>query len=121
VPRLNQDLGDRLNFYPYYQELLKRRLKTKSIRLGDESRKYKKGKLFTLTCGWTEKEAVALGMARALKVTVAPIKSLKDSDLRGESPDCLNAAAVPYVLSAIYRKVVTDLDQVTVIQWEFVE
>lgn len=118
---MSKDRNDSLNFHPYYEELLKKRLKTKTIRLGDESRKYKKGQVFTLTCGWTENNTVVVGRAMILDVLVAPLSSLKDSDLDGESPDCLTVKAVPYVLSAIYRQVVSADDTITMLQWTYVD
>ncbi len=118
---LKKEPGDRLNFFPYYEDLLKRRLKTKTIRLGDESWKYKKGQVLNLTCGWNESQSLALGRVMITGVWVAPISSLKDSDLDGESPDCLTTKAVPYVLSAIYRQIVSPKDTITMLQWAFVD
>lgn len=97
------------------------RVKTKSIRFGDASKRYERGKILTLTCGWNEQEATELGKIKVLDVMVAPIRNLKDSDLVGESPDCLTVEAVPYVLSAIYRKVITKDDIVTLVRWDYID
>jgi len=118
---MNLGSADSLNFYPYYEHLLREKRKTRTVRLGDQTSKYRKGTVVGLTCGWTATHAVVLGNIRIVDVFCVPIRSLKDTDLEGESPDCLSVAAVPYVLSAIYRKIVTDSDHVTVIRWDYVE
>jgi hypothetical protein len=110
-----------LNFYPYYEHLLKERRKSKTLRLGDQTSKYHKGALVELTCGWDPTEAIVLGQIKITDVFSVPIASLSDEDLVGESPDCLSVAAVPYVLSAIYRKVVNESDIVTVIRWAYAD
>jgi len=110
-----------LNFYPYYEKLLREKRKTRTIRLGDQTSIYAKGRLLTLTYGWTPRKAKVLGRIKVLDVFSAPIRSLKDSDLEGESPDCSRVEAIPYVLSAIYREVVSEDDMVTVIRWAYVE
>ncbi len=114
-------LVDSLNFYPYYEHLLKERRKTKTVRLGDQVSKYHNGAIVKLTCGWNPTDAVVLAKIKIMDVFSAPIASLKDEDLLGESPDCLTVVAVPYVLSAIYRKVVNESDVVTVIRWAYVD
>jgi len=115
------DLTTSLNFYPYYEKLLKEKRKTKTIRLGDCAAIYPKERLLTLTCGWTPRKASVLGQIKVLDAFSKPIKLLRNEDLKGESPDCLTVEAIPYVLSAIYRKVVTENDIVTVIRWAYVE
>jgi len=110
-----------LNFYPYYRDLLRQKRKTVTVRLGDQTSRYQKGELLTLTCGWSGNDAVELGKIKVLDIYSASIGSLKDEDLNGESPDCLTVEALPYVLSAIYRKVVSEQDIVTVIRWAYVE
>jgi hypothetical protein len=114
-------LDSSLNFYPYYEELLRRKQKTKTIRLGDQTSKYTIGKHLTLTSGWNSTDIVEVGSIEVLDCYSKPIRSLTDSDLQGESPDCLKAQAVPFVLSAIYRRVVSEDDLVTVIRWTYVE
>jgi hypothetical protein len=118
---VSSDTNGSLNFYPYYESLLKQKLKTKTIRLGDQTSKYHKGSIIKLTCGWNPQEAVLLGDVRIVEVLSEPIGALKDEQLDGESPDCQTVAAVPFVLSAIYRKVVTESDIVTVIRWTYVD
>jgi hypothetical protein len=115
------DSVDTLNLYPYYEKLLREKRKTRTIRLGDQTSKYRRGQLFTLTCGWTPEQSSKLGKIRVLDVCSTQIKSLRDADLEGESPDCLRVAAIPYVLSAIYRKVVLENDIVTVIRWSYLD
>jgi hypothetical protein len=118
---MNPGPPDNLNFYPYYEQLLREKRKTRTVRLGDQTSKYRKGTMADLTCGWNPTDSMMLGQIRITDVFCVPIKSLKDVDLEGESPDCLSVAAVPFVLSAIYRKIVTQSDLVTVIRWDYVE
>ena len=118
---MSRESNGNLHFYPYYEDLLKERRKTSTLRLGDQTMKYRKGDLVKLTYSWNPQEAVMLGHVRIVDVFSVPIRSLKNEDLEGESPDCKTTQAVPYVLSAIYRKVVTEDDIVTVIRWNYVD
>jgi len=121
VEELYGDPTKTLNFYPYYEKLLKERRKTTTVRLGDQTSRYQKGELLTLTCGWAVNESVGLAKIKILDIRSAPVSSLKNEDLKGESPDCLTVEALPYVLSAIYRRVVSEHDTVTVIRWAYLE
>lgn len=116
IPTINT-----MNLHPYYEKLLREKRKTKTIRLGNQISKYEKGQLFALTCGWTPEQSSEVGKIRILDAYSTQIKSLKDTDLEGESPDCARVDAVPHVLSAIYRKVVSENDIVTVVRWAYVE
>lgn len=107
----------KLNFFPYYMPLLEKGLKTTTIRLGTNE-KFHKDDLVTITIGWSEKESEPLNMVRILGVMLKKVKDLSEEDLEGESPDCSHKEAVEYVLSAIYRKIVSKEDYVTIIKWE---
>ena len=116
----NMNFDSSLNFYPYYEELLRAKQKTKTVRLGDQTSKYPIGKSLILTCGWEPSETVEVARVEVLDCYSKPIRSLTDSDLEGESPDCVKVQAVPFVLSAIYKRVVSEDDIVTVIRWTYV-
>jgi len=109
-----------LNFYPYYEKLLKDKLKWTTIRLGDQRTKFAVGDLVMLTIGWSENENnLKLYKVQIQEVYYKRIKDLNNDDLDGESPDCTSNKAIPFVISAIYRKVVSDEDYVTVIKWKY--
>ena len=71
-----------------------------------------------LTVGWPdEKHFEELHTASIESVQEKKLAELTESDLVGESPDCLAVNAVSYVLGAIYRKVLTIDDLVVVIKF----
>lgn len=111
-----------LNFHPYYKQLLKKKEKYTTLRLGDRRSEYHIGDLITITVGWNEKsesDITLICKAQIIDVAYKQIKNITNDDLAGESPDCSSKESVPYVLSAIYRRVVTDNDFVTIIRWKY--
>jgi hypothetical protein len=105
----------RLNFFPYYKELLDSRVKTTTLRLhppgidpGDE---------VMLTVGWDETVAAELHTARTESVYERCIGDLTDHDLAGESPDCLSSASALYVMSCIYRQILSEETNVRVVKF----
>lgn len=111
-----------LNFHPYYEQLLKKKEKHTTIRLGDRRSEYHIGDLVTITVGWDEKnksETKSICKAQIVDVVYKPVKDITTKDLEGESPDCSSKESVPYVLSAIYRRVITNNDFVTIIRWKY--
>jgi len=109
-----------LNFHPYYEQLLKKREKYTTIRLGDRRSEYRVGDIVTITVGWNvESDAVEIGKAQIVDIQYKTIKNITEKDLEGESPDCLSKESVPYVLSAIYRRLITENDFVTIIRWKY--
>jgi len=110
----------RLNFFPHYKTLLEKGLKNTTIRLGVNNR-YEKNDIVSITVGWSEDNSEEVGFAKIVSVAHKKIKDLSEDDLEGESPDCSNKAVVKYALSAIYRKVVSEEDDITIIKWEKTE
>jgi len=111
-----------LNFYPYYEQLLKRKEKSTTIRLGDKRSEYRVGDIVTITIGWNEKsqhDVTEICKAQIISVLYKTIKNITENDLKGESPDCFSKESLPYVLSAIYRRAVTENDFVTIIHWKY--
>jgi hypothetical protein len=111
-----------LNFYPYYEQLLRRKEKYATVRLGDRRSAYHVGDVVTITIGWNEKnesDITPVCKAQIIDVIYKPVKDIREDDLEGESPDCYSKESLPYVLSAIYRKVVTENDFVTIIRWKY--
>ena len=111
-----------LNFYPYYEQLLRRKEKYTTIRLGDRRSDYHVGDIVTITIGWNEKSEsniTPICKAQIIDVMYKPVKNIIVDDLKGESPDCSLKESIPFVLSAIYRRVVTEKDYVTIIRWKY--
>jgi hypothetical protein len=110
----------KLNFYPYYQELLEKVAKNTTIRLGLNS-KFEIGDIVKITSGWSEVNSNNIYLARITSVIHKKLSEITAIDLEGESPDCTNKEAIPYVLSAIYRQLVTKESIVTIIKWKKIE
>ena len=108
-----------LNLYPFYEKLLRERKKCVTVRLGDQRSKYRVGQEVDLTVGWNEEEARLIDRAIITNVDFKRIKKIVETDIDGESPDCSSKKTIPYVLSAIYRKVVSEQDYVTIIRWKY--
>jgi hypothetical protein len=111
----------RLNFYPFYKKLLEERKKYVTIRLGDQRSKYYVGQEVDLTVGWNEEASKLVDSARITDVDFKKIEEIVEPDIDGESPDCASKKQIPYILSSIYRKVVTEHDHVTIIRWKYLE
>jgi len=110
-----------LNFYPFYERLLRERKKCVTIRLGDQRSKYYVGEEVNLAVGWNEEASKLVDRVRITNVDFKRIEEIVESDIDGESPDCTSKKQIPYVLSAIYRKVVTEQDYVTIVRWKYLE
>jgi hypothetical protein len=111
-----------LNLYPYYEKLVREKKKYATIRLGDQRSKYRIGQRVNLTLGWeNNNEKRLIDRVEITSVHFKRIKNIVKSDLKGESPDCLNKCAIQYVLSAIYRKIVSEEDYVTIIKWKYLK
>ena len=113
-------MSKKLNFFPYYKPLLKSGLKTTTLRLGNNN-KFDKSDLVTITVGWSERNSQPLYIAIISNVIYKKIEDLSEEDLEGESPDCTHRDSIEYVLSAIYRKIVSREDYITVIKWKDIE
>ena len=111
-----------LNLYPYYENLLREKKKHVSIRLGDQRAKYRAGEEVDLTVGWNENgNELLISRVVITNVDFKKINQIINTDIDGESPDCSRKELIPYVLSAIYRKVVSDEDYITIIRWKYLE
>jgi|GEM_PF-1024904 len=106
-----------LNFYPYYRQLLCQRRKTTTIRMSARE-PFQTGEEVLLTVAWPENGDLEPLYTATIEATYDRVLSeLSGEDLRGESPDCLTPEAVPFVLGAIYRKVLGPEELVTVIKF----
>jgi hypothetical protein len=90
--------------------------------LGDQRSKYFVGDVAVITIGWTESETNSkLEQVEIVKVDYKRIRDITGDDILGESPDCAQKEAIPFALSAIYRKIVSAEDYVTIINWKFAD
>lgn len=105
----------RLNFFPYYKELLDSRVKTTTLRLHPPG--IEPGEEVMLTVGWQEPGGAELHTARVETVYGRRIGDLTDYDLAGESPDCLSSASALYVMSCIYREILSEETNVWVVKF----
>lgn len=108
----------KLNFFPYYADLLSRGAKTTTIRITNREN-FEEGDLIDVTIGWSVEESKVLKSARITAVYSKRIRELTSSDFDGESPDCQEPYPTALVLGAIYRKVVGLDDIVWVIKFEY--
>lgn len=107
----------RLNFYPFYEELLSSKQKTTTLRIGD-SDIFTPGEIVLLSIGWDRNNATDL---HKIKITQCYTKKLSDltiQDFDGESPDCKNIAATQLVLSCIYKRVIKSDQIVHIVKYE---
>lgn len=109
----------RLNFFPIYEEYLRLKKKTTTLRLGDYA-SLKEGDDVMLSIGWQEDDAVVLHPGRIRKVYRRRIRDLNDIDFEGESPDCKTPETTRLVLGSIYRIKVRDDDEVWVVKFDHV-
>ena len=111
---------EQLNFFPYYEELLRGRLKTTTFRVGDSS-SFSKDEKVIITVGWEEVGAAHLHPARITSVYRRKIAELTEDDFRGESPDCQSREASRLVLSCLYRTVLPPDASVWVVKFNHLD
>jgi len=87
--------------------------------LGDASQRFQIGQPVELTVGWDRENAKVVADGVIKHLIVKKLKEITNHDLEGESPDCTSRDSVRFVLSSIYRTVVTDNDYVSIIKWEY--
>ena len=100
-----------LNFFPYYEDYLIKGVKTTTFRIEESG--LATGDAVMITVGWTEEAVRPIREARIRSVT-------RSLDFAGESPDCMTAETTRLVLGAIYRKVLTERDEVSVVKFDYV-
>jgi len=107
-----------LNFYSeIYADMLKKGRKTATIRLGDKSNKYQTGQLVWITIGRRFGPRQRLFTAVIDEVVVKPVGELTSREIEKENPEFRLPEEVMTFLSRIYDRVVTPLDNVTIISF----
>ena len=105
-----------LNFYsPVFADQLRHRRKTATIRLGDKSRKYRKGEIVMVLVGHRYGPRELLFHAVIDKVHVAGLGELSPRDIEKDNPEFRRVADTQQFLSQLYNREVSVDDVVTVI------
>ncbi|MDD2804001.1 MAG: ASCH domain-containing protein [Elusimicrobiales bacterium] len=109
----------RLNFYPFYEELLSSKQKTTTLRIGN-SDVFLPGEIALLSIGWDRNKATDLHKIEITQCYEKKISELANHDFDGESPDCKSIAAAQLVLSCIYKRVLKGDNIVRIIKFKHI-
>jgi hypothetical protein len=107
-----------LNFYsPVFVDQLKRGRKTATIRLGDKSKKYRKGELVLVTVGFQHSPREKLFEAVIDSVEVKRVEELSPRDIEHDNPEFRRLDEMVHFLEQIYGRKVEMDDAVTVVRF----
>jgi hypothetical protein len=107
-----------LNFYsPIVADQLRSRRKTATIRLGDKSKKYKKGMVVQILVGTRFSPRERVFDAVIDKVEVKPLADLSPREIEHDNPEIRRAEDMRIFLSQLYNREVGAEDTVTVIHF----
>ena len=107
-----------LNFYsPVFVDQLRSGRKTATIRLGDKSRKYKRGQVVWITVGYRHQPREKIFSAVIDDVEVKRVSDLSPRDVEHDNPEFRRRVVTVELLGAIYTRSISDEDTVTVIRF----
>ena len=107
-----------LNFYsPVFVDQLKRGRKTATIRLGDKSKKYRKGEVVLITVGFQHSPRERIFEAVIDGVEVKRVRDLSPRDIEHDNPEFRRREETVAFLETIYTRPISDDDHVTVIRF----
>jgi hypothetical protein len=107
-----------LNFYsPIFVDQLRSGRKTATIRLGDKSRKYKRGQVVWITIGYRHRPREKIFAAVIDDVEVKNVAELSPRDIEHDNPEFRRREETVAFLEKIYTRPVGDDDTVTVIRF----
>jgi hypothetical protein len=107
-----------LNFYsPIVADQLRSRRKTATIRLGDKSKKYKKGMVVQVLVGARYGPREKIFDAVIDKVDVKKLAELSPRDIEHDNPEFRRVEDTVHFLEQIYGREVSEEDLVTVIRF----
>jgi hypothetical protein len=107
-----------LNFYsPLVADQLRSRRKTATIRLGDKSRKYKKGMVVQVLCGARFGPRERVFDAVIDKVEVKTLAELSPREIEHDNPEIRRTEEMATFLGQLYNRPVAGDDTVTVIRF----
>jgi hypothetical protein len=107
-----------LNFYsPIFVDQLKRGRKTATIRLGDKSKKYRKGEVVLITVGFQHAPREKIFEAVIDSVEVKKVRDLSPRDIEHDNPEFRRLDEMVHFLEQIYGRKVDMEDDVTVVRF----
>ena len=107
-----------LNFYSaVFVDQLKRGRKTATIRLGDKSRKYKRGQVVWVTVGYRHQPREKIFSAVIDDVEVKKVSDLSPRDIEHDNPEFRRLEDTIEFLGKIYSRPISAEDTVTVIRF----
>jgi hypothetical protein len=107
-----------LNFYsPVVADQLRSRRKTATIRLGDKSQKYKKGKIVQVLVGARYGPRQKIFDAVIDKVDVKRLAELSPREIEHDNPEARRPEELATFLGQLYNREVSQEDTVTVIRF----
>jgi hypothetical protein len=107
-----------LNFYsPIFVDQLRSGRKTATIRLGDKSRKYKRGQVIWITIGYRHQPREKIFAAVIDDVEVKKVEELSPRDIEHDNPEFRRREETVDFLAKIYTRPISDEDTVTVIRF----
>ncbi len=107
-----------LNFYSaLFVDQLKRGRKTATIRLGDKSRKYKRGMVVWVTVGYRNSPREKIFSAVIDDVEVKKVSELSPRDIEHDNPEFRRLEDTVEFLEKIYTRPISGEDTVTVIRF----
>jgi hypothetical protein len=107
-----------LNFYsPVFVDQLRSGRKTATIRLGDKSRKYKRGQVVWITIGYSHQPREKIFAAVIDDVEVKRVDELSPRDIEHDNPEFRRRDETVDFLQKIYSRPIGEDDTVTVIRF----
>src|SRR2546421_3228501 len=107
-----------LNFYsPIVADQLRSHRKTATIRLGDKSRKYRKGMVVSVLVGARYSARDKIFDAVIDKVEVKTLAELSPREIEHDNPEIRRAEDMATFLGQLYNREVTEEDTITVIRF----
>jgi hypothetical protein len=107
-----------LNFYsPIFVDQLRTGRKSATIRLGDKSRKYRRGQVVWITIGYRHQPREKIFSAVIDDVEVKKVTELSPRDIEHDNPEFRRREETVAFLEKIYTRSISDEDTVTVIRF----
>ena len=107
-----------LNFYsPIFVDQLRRGRKSATIRLGDKSKKYRKGEVVMVTVGFQHSPREKIFEAVIDSVEVKRVEELSPRDIEHDNPEFRRLDETVHFLEQIYGRGVEPDDTVTVVRF----
>jgi hypothetical protein len=107
-----------LNFFsPAFVDQLRRGRKTATIRLGDKSRKYRRGQVVWITVGYQHSPKEKIFSAVIDGVEVKRVRELSPRDIEHDNPEFRRLDEMVGFLEQIYGREISHDDTVTVVRF----